>query len=95
MITRKQAIGCLRTAVDLAGDGGFQLFTDEEYKEMTKIINELLEQENNKKEYVNEVANKELQETLKQYPDNAIVVVEYCNLKQIVYIQERNLITID
>lgn len=32
MITRLQAIGCLRTAVDLAGDGGFAPFTDEEYK---------------------------------------------------------------
>lgn len=47
-ITRKHAIGCLRLAVDLCGDGGFQPFTDEEYKEMTKIINELLEKENNK-----------------------------------------------
>lgn len=45
MITRLQAIGCLRTAVDLAGDGGFAPFTDEEYKAMTEIINELLEKE--------------------------------------------------
>jgi hypothetical protein len=45
MITRLQAIGCLRTAVDLAGDGGFVPFTDEEYKAMTEIINELLEKE--------------------------------------------------
>ena len=50
MITRKQAIGCLRLAVDLSGDGGFQPFTDEEYKAMTKIIEELLKEENNKKE---------------------------------------------
>lgn len=54
MITRKQAINCLRLSVDLSGDGGFQPFTDEEYKAMTKIIEELLEElleeENNKKE---------------------------------------------
>lgn len=50
MINRKQAIGCLRLAVDLSGDGGFQPFTDEEYKAMTKIIEELLEKELNKKE---------------------------------------------
>jgi hypothetical protein len=50
MINRKQAIGCLRLAVDLSGDGGFQPFTDEEYKAMTKIIEELLEKEINKTE---------------------------------------------
>ena len=48
MITRKQAIGCLRLAVDLSGDGGFQPFTDEEYKAMSQIIDELLEEENKK-----------------------------------------------
>lgn len=50
MITRKQAINCLRLSVDLSGDGGFQPFTDEEYEAMTKIIEELLEKELNKKE---------------------------------------------
>ena len=48
MITRKQAIGCLRLAVDLSGDGGFQPFTDAEYKAMSQIIDELLEEENTK-----------------------------------------------
>lgn len=48
MITRKQAIGCLRLAVDLSGDGGFQPFTDEEFKAMSQIIDELLEEENTK-----------------------------------------------
>ena len=45
MIDRKHAIGCLRTAIDLAGDGGIQPFTDEEYKGMSSIIDELFEEE--------------------------------------------------
>ena len=49
MISRKQAIGCIRLAVDLSGVGGVLSFTDEEYKAMTKIIDELLEEENKKK----------------------------------------------
>lgn len=48
MISRKQAIGCIRLAVDLSGVGGVLSFTDEEYKAMTKIIDELLEEENKK-----------------------------------------------
>ena len=31
------------------------------------------------------VTNKELQEILKQYPDDAIVVIEYCNIRQLKY----------
>ena len=42
-----------------------------------------------------EMTNAELQEILKQYPDDAIVVVEYCNIKQLKYNQDKNLITID
>jgi hypothetical protein len=42
-----------------------------------------------------QVTNKELQELLKQYPDDAIVVVEYCNIRALRYNKERNLITID
>lgn len=47
MISRKQAIGCIRLAVDLSDIS----FTDEEYKAMTKIIDELLEEENKKIQY--------------------------------------------
>ena len=49
---RIEVIGCLRLAVDLAGDNGFHPFTDEQYKAMTELINELLEQEykNNEKQ---------------------------------------------
>ena len=49
---RIEVIGCLRLAVDLAGYGGCQPFTDEQYKAMTELINELLEQEykNNEKQ---------------------------------------------
>jgi hypothetical protein len=43
----------------------------------------------------NQVTNKELQDLLKQYPDDAIVVIEYCNIRELKYIEERNLIVID
>lgn len=43
----------------------------------------------------NQVTNKELQDLLKQYPGDAIVVVEYCNIRELKYIKESNLITID
>lgn len=39
--------------------------------------------------------NKELQDLLKQYPDDALVVVEYCNIMDMTYYPDRNLITID
>lgn len=43
----------------------------------------------------NKVTNKELQDLLKHYPDDAVVVVEYCNIRELKYIKDRNLITID
>lgn len=43
----------------------------------------------------NPVTNKELQDLLKQYPDDAIVAIEYCNIRELKYIKERNLIEID
>lgn len=43
----------------------------------------------------NQVTNKELQDLLKQYPDDAIVAIEYCNIRALQYIKERNLIEID
>lgn len=43
----------------------------------------------------NQITNKELQDLLKQYPDTATVVVEYCNVRELKYIKDRNLITID
>jgi hypothetical protein len=43
----------------------------------------------------NQVTNKELQDLLKQYPDDAIVVIEYCNIRELRYSEENNLITID
>lgn len=43
----------------------------------------------------NQVTNKELQNLLKQYPNDAIVVVEYCNIRELRYSEENNLITID
>lgn len=44
---------------------------------------------------VTQVTNKELQDLLKQYPDDAVVVIEYCNIRELKYIKDRNLITID
>lgn len=43
----------------------------------------------------NQITNKELQDLLKQYPDNAVVVSEYCNIRELRYSEENNLITID
>lgn len=41
------------------------------------------------------ISNKELQDLLKQYPDDAMVVVEYWNITEMTYYPDRNLITID
>ena len=43
----------------------------------------------------NQVTNKELQDLLKQYPDDAIVAIEYCNIRELKYIKDINLIVID
>lgn len=43
----------------------------------------------------NQVTNKELQDLLKHYPDDVIVVIEYCNIRELRYNEDRNLITID
>lgn len=42
-----------------------------------------------------QISNKELQDILKQFPDDAIVAVEYCNIRELRYIKDRNLIVID
>lgn len=42
-----------------------------------------------------QVTNKELQELLKQYPDDAVVAIEYCDIRELKYVKERNLIVID
>jgi hypothetical protein len=42
-----------------------------------------------------QITNKELQDFLKQYPDDAIVVVEYCNITGMIYYPGKNLIMID
>lgn len=42
-----------------------------------------------------QLTNKELQDLLKQYPDDAIVVVEYCNIRELRYFKESNIIVID
>lgn len=41
------------------------------------------------------VTNKELQKLLQQYPDDAIVVIEYCNIRELSYNENTNLIMID
>ena len=43
----------------------------------------------------NPVTNKELQDLLKHYPDDVVVVIEYCNIRELRYSEENNLITID
>ena len=48
------------------------------------------------KNYMNkQVTNKELQELLKQYPDDAVVAIEYCDIRELKYVKERNIIVID
>ena len=42
-----------------------------------------------------QISNKELREILSQYPDDAMVAVEYCNIRELRYHKDRNLITID
>ena len=42
-----------------------------------------------------QVTNKELQDLLKQYPDDAIVCIEYCNVRELKYYEDRNLIVIE
>ena len=42
-----------------------------------------------------QLTNKELQDLLKQYPDDAIVVVEYCNVRNVRYNKNANFLTID
>ena len=45
--------------------------------------------------HYNTISNKELQDLLKQYPSNAIVSIEYCNIRELKYYEDRNLIVID
>lgn len=42
-----------------------------------------------------QITNKELQDILKQYPGNAIISIEYCNIRELKYYEDRNLIVID
>lgn len=41
------------------------------------------------------LSNKEFQNLLKQYPDDAIISIEYCNPREIRYNKEQNIIYID
>ena len=45
--------------------------------------------------YNHTMRNKELQELLKQFPEDAMVAVEYCDVRRLKYHKDRNLITID
>lgn len=38
---KERAISCMKLAIELAGDGGPQPFTDEEYKLMYQLLDEL------------------------------------------------------
>lgn len=41
------------------------------------------------------ITNKEFIEKLKEYPEDAIISIEYCNPRDFTYIKERNLIVIE
>lgn len=45
--------------------------------------------------YDNTMLNSELQELLKQFPGDAKVAVEYCDVRRLQYFKDRNLIAID
>ena len=42
-----------------------------------------------------EITNKEVRERLKQFPDNAIVTIEYCDINSMEYDEETNIIYIN
>lgn len=42
-----------------------------------------------------QVTKKELEDLLKPYPDDAIVCIEYCNVRELKYYEDRNLIVIE
>ena len=48
-----------------------------------------------KNRYDKTMRNKDLQELLSKFPDDAIVAVEYCDVKKLQYFPDRNLIAID
>ena len=48
-----------------------------------------------KLQFSQSLSNKELQDILKQYPDDAQVIIEYCYPKQMTYRKEDNLILIN
>lgn len=43
----------------------------------------------------NPLTNKQFQEILKQFPEDAIICIEYCNANNPKYIKELNIINID
>lgn len=45
--------------------------------------------------YNNTMLNSDLQELLKQFPKDAKVAVEYCDIRRLQYFPDRNLIAID
>lgn len=45
--------------------------------------------------YSKTMRNSELQELLQQFPGDAIVAVEYCDVRKLQYFPDRNLIAID
>lgn len=63
----------------------FQAIKDNGYNwnEKTKTLEKL------------QVTNKELQDLLNKYPHDAIVSIEYCNIRELKYIENKNLIVIE
>ena len=45
--------------------------------------------------YHKTIKNRELQELLSQFPEDADVAIEYCDIKRLQYFKDRNLIAID
>ena len=75
----------IRLATEEEKENLFQAIKDNGYNwnEKTKTLEKL------------QVTNKELQDLLNKYPHDAIVSIEYCNIRELKYIENKNLIVIE
>ena len=75
----------------------YRLATEEEKAKLFQAIkdNGYNWNEKNKTLEKLQVTNKDLQDLLNKYPHDAIVSIEYCNIRELKYIENKNLIVIE
>jgi hypothetical protein len=73
---RKRAISCLKLAIELAGDGGPQPFTDVEYKLMYQLLDELSTND----EFVDDVENYGFERTGKVETHNNFIYLKFTKI---------------